>query len=154
LANLVKKISSKFDKYFTKNNNYNMYKPALSCAIIFGALAVIIGAFGAHSLKNILSPEQLLSFETGVRYQFYHCFALLFTGIVSVNFPSKYLRLATISFSTGIILFSGSIYALNILKSQGQVGISGLGILTPIGGVFLIIAWVMLFCSIHAKKRG
>ncbi len=129
-----------------------MYKPALLSAIIFGALAVTIGAFGAHKLKEIFTPEQLSSFEIGVRYQFYHCFALLFTGLVASHFPSKYIAYATILFSVGIILFSGSIYALNILKTQGAVGLSGIGILTPIGGLMLIAAWICLFLSIPVKK--
>jgi uncharacterized membrane protein YgdD (TMEM256/DUF423 family) len=129
-----------------------MYKPALYSAIAFGALAVMIGAFGAHKLKEIFTPEQLNSFEIGVRYQFYHCFALLFTGVVGISFPSKFLKPATICFSLGIILFSGSIYALNILKAQSTLGLSGIGILTPIGGLLLIIAWVFLFLSIQSKK--
>ncbi len=131
-----------------------MYKPALQASIIFGALAVIFGAFGAHYLKQIFSPEQLTSFETGVKYQFYHCFALFFTGILSIHFPGKYIKWATQLFSLGIVLFSGSIYLLNFLKSKDIIGIKGLGIITPIGGVCLILAWCFLFLSINGKNRG
>jgi uncharacterized membrane protein YgdD (TMEM256/DUF423 family) len=130
----------------------SIYKPALYTAIIFGALAVVIGAFGAHKLKEIFTAEQLTSFEVGVRYQFYHCFALLFAGVVGIHFSRQLVRLATLFFSTGIILFSGSIYILNILKSNGTIGISGIGILTPIGGIFLIMAWVCLFLAVKSHK--
>lgn len=129
-----------------------MHKPALTAGALFAALAVILGAFGAHALKAILEPEQLQTFETGVKYEFYHSFALLATGIIYASFPTKMVKWAATCFIIGIILFSGSIYALVMLKAQGQVGLGGLGILTPIGGLFLIVGWLLLFMGIIKKN--
>ena len=86
-----------------------MYKQAIAAGAFFAALSVILGAFGAHALKALLPPEQLMVFETGVRYQFYHSFALLITGIIFSSFPSKNLKLASTFFIIGLILFSGSL---------------------------------------------
>lgn len=129
-----------------------MYKPALTAGTIFAALAVVLGAFGAHALKAILTPELLNVFETGVKYQFYHSFALLITGIVFGSFPFKQVKLASTFFITGIVLFSGSLYALTMLKMNGQVGLGGIGILTPIGGLFFVAGWLMLLLGILRKK--
>jgi uncharacterized membrane protein YgdD (TMEM256/DUF423 family) len=128
-----------------------MYKPALILGSLFAMLSVVFGAFGAHYLKTIFTPELLSSFETGVKYQMYHSLALLFTGIISMNIHQK-AKLITILFTTGIILFSGSIYALCILKSNLQIGLGGLGILTPIGGLFFIMGWGLLALNISKSK--
>ena len=128
-----------------------MYKPALITGALFAALAVILGAFGAHALKAILPPDQLLVFETGVRYQFYHSFALLITGIVYSSFPFKPIRLASSFFTTGIILFSGSLYAMTLLNASGM-SLGAIGVITPIGGLFFIAGWVLLFLGIIKKK--
>ncbi len=128
-----------------------MYKPALILGSLFAMLSVVFGAFGAHYLKTIFTPELLSSFETGVKYQMYHSLALLFTGIISMNIHQK-AKLITILFTTGIILFSGSIYALCILKSNLQIGLGGLGILTPIGGLFFIMGWGLLALNIAKSK--
>ena len=117
-----------------------LYRPALLWGSVFAALAVMLGAFGAHALKQILSPDQLLTFETGVRYQFYHSFALLVVGVLHAFRPAKSLRIATLLFVLGIVLFSGSIYLLIFLKNQG-VGLGPVGIITPIGGLLFIAAW-------------
>ena len=132
--------------------NKTIYKPALHAAIIFAGLCVIIGAMGAHKLKDILSEELLSIYETGVRYQFYHSLALAFTGMVYYAFPSVWVRRATWAFITGIILFSGSIYLLVYLKQTQNMGLSKVGILTPIGGLFLIAGWALLLIGIN--KRG
>jgi len=128
-----------------------MYKPALVAGALFAALAVIFGAFGAHALKAILPPDQLLVFETGVRYQFYHSFALLITGILYASFPFKPIRLAYSFFITGIVLFSGSLYAMTLLSTSGT-SLGPIGIVTPIGGLFFIAGWIMLFLGIIKKK--
>jgi uncharacterized membrane protein YgdD (TMEM256/DUF423 family) len=122
-------------------------KPALIAGSIFAMLSVIIGAFGAHYLKTIFSPETLISFETGVRYQFYHSVALLFLGLYAKENP-PYLKLIFACFVGGILLFSGSIYLLCLLKSTMSIGLGGLGILTPLGGLLFIAAWAMLIVSI------
>lgn len=129
-----------------------MHKPALTTGILFAALAVILGAFGAHALKQILTDVQLQTFETGVRYQFYHSFALLAAGILFGSFPNKPVKLAATFFIIGILLFSGSLYALTLLKMNGLVGLGGLGILTPVGGLFFIAGWLSLWLGIAKKK--
>lgn len=129
-----------------------MYRKALVAGSVFAALAVILGAFGAHALKQMLEPDQLLTFETGVKYQFYHSFALLATGIIYASFPFKQVKLASTFFITGILLFSGSLYAITLLKMNGQVGLGGVGIITPIGGLFFIAGWLLLTMGILKKN--
>jgi uncharacterized membrane protein YgdD (TMEM256/DUF423 family) len=129
-----------------------MYRKALVAGSVFAALAVILGAFGAHALKQVLEPDQLQTFETGVKYQFYHSFALLATGIIYASFPFKQVKLASTFFITGILLFSGSLYALTLLKMNGQVGLGGVGIITPIGGLFFIAGWLLLTMGILKKN--
>lgn len=112
----------------------------LSAGALLGLLAVIIGAFGAHGLEGILSEHALKSYQTGVKYHFYHVTALLCVGILCSKQPStsRFLKLSGIGFIVGILLFSGSLYLLAI------TGISKLGIITPFGGLALIFGWVML----------
>jgi len=121
-----------------------MHKPYLITASVFAALAVILGAFGAHALKQIVPPETVTTFETGVRYQFYHSFALLATGILFDKGKKSWMKFAGISFIVGILLFSGSLYLLTILKATESVGLSKLGIITPFGGLFFIAGWIAL----------
>ncbi len=128
-----------------------MHKPALALGAIFAALAVVLGAFGAHALKAIMPPDQITIFETGVRYQMYHSFALLFAGVIHFAYPVKLLRTASIMFTTGILLFSGSLYAMAMLSIKG-VGIGPVGIITPIGGLFFIIGWLFLLLGILKKS--
>lgn len=130
-----------------------MYKPALISACIFAILAVVIGAFGAHKLKTIMSPELLESFETGVRYQFYHVFALALAGVLFMAFPSPKIVYATWFFNLGIILFSGSIYLLTIMKSTQDIGLGKFGLVTPIGGLLFIIGWITLLLALFEKKQ-
>lgn len=129
-----------------------MYKSSLISGSVCACLAVILGAFGAHALKAVLEPDQLMIFEAGVRYQFYHSFALILTGIIYSSFPFRQIRSAHLFFLLGIILFSGSLYAMTLLKANGQVGLGGIGIITPIGGLLFILGWVMLIWGILKKK--
>ncbi len=117
-------------------------------------MGVILGAFGAHALRPHLSPEGLATFETGVRYQLYHALALLIVGLVHAHAPGRLLRLATTAFALGTVLFSGSIYALVLLKTQGGVGLPGLGILTPIGGTALIAGWLLFLTAVGKRSLG
>lgn len=128
-----------------------MYKPSLTAGTLFAALAVILGAFGAHALKAKLAPDQLAVFETGVRYQFYHSFALIITGILYSSFPFKAVKLATGMFIAGIALFSGSLYAMSLLSMNGM-SIGPAGIITPIGGLFFILGWALLFSAVIKKR--
>jgi len=111
---------------------------------ISGMLAVALGAFGAHILKKMITPDMLEVYKTGVQYHFYHTFALLGTGILLHLQPSKSLKTAAYLFMAGIVLFSGSLYALAITD------IKVLGIITPFGGVAWLIAWLLL--AIHFGK--
>ena len=131
-----------------------MYRTAVVTGAIFAGTAVILGAFGAHALKGILDATQLVSYETGVRYQFYHSLALLITGIAYAWQPAKMFKWATFSFITGILMFSGSLYLLTFLKISGQVGLKGLGIITPIGGIFFILGWIFLVAGALKRKQA
>lgn len=113
----------------------------LISGVIFGMLAVIFGAFGAHALKKILNNDQLKSFETGVKYQMYHAIVLLFIG----NHFTEPNQLMGWSFIIGIILFSFSIYGLVLSDAKGKK-MKFLGPITPLGGLLLIIGWgILLF---------
>ncbi|NLR81317.1 uncharacterized membrane protein YgdD (TMEM256/DUF423 family) [Chitinophaga polysaccharea] len=129
-----------------------MHKSFLVWAAVLGALAVILGAFGAHKLKELVPPETVSTFQTGVTYQFYHVFALLATGILFAQLPGGQLEWAGRCFIIGILLFSGSLYLLTVLKMTGNVGLKGIGILTPIGGVFFIAGWICLLSGILKLK--
>jgi uncharacterized membrane protein YgdD (TMEM256/DUF423 family) len=121
-----------------------MLKSYLITASLLAALAVILGAFGAHGLKLIVPPETVTTFETGVRYHFYHSFALLATGILFDKGRKSWMKFAGISFVLGILLFSGSLYLLTIIKATDTVGLSKLGIITPFGGLFFVAGWIAL----------
>jgi len=115
-------------------------------ASLAGFLGVAAGAFGAHGLRNRLSAEMLAVFETAVRYQMYHAFALLITAVVMGRVgDARLLSIAGWSFITGIVLFSGSLYALALS------GVSGLGAITPIGGLAFLLGWASL--AIFAAAR-
>ena len=127
-----------------------MRKKILITGAILGCLAVILGAFAAHGLKKVLSADQLLSFETGVRYQMYHAFLLLFVGI-STFISQKMQRLIYVFVIWGIVLFSGSIYLLTT-KDVTSIDISSVGFITPIGGTLLILGWATLIINFFKLK--
>ena len=115
------------------------HKGILITGSLLGALGVMIGAFGAHGLADLLEANNRLdTFETAVKYHMYHALALLLTGILFFNIPAKPLRLAGLFFTIGILIFSGSLYILCLTN------ISWLGAITPIGGLFLIAGWLSL----------
>jgi uncharacterized membrane protein YgdD (TMEM256/DUF423 family) len=87
-----------------------------------------------------------------VQYQFYHALALLITGIIYDRYPNKLIKRAATCFIAGIILFSGSLYLLTLLKATATVGLNGIGIVTPFGGLFFIAGWLLLFAGIYQKK--
>ncbi len=112
----------------------------LRLAALFGALAVMIGAFGAHGLKDTLERTGKRDvFETGVHYHFFHVAALLAVGLLARSGGSGLLNGAGIAFTFGIVVFSGTLYVI------GVGGPSWLGAITPIGGVALIVGWALLF---------
>jgi uncharacterized membrane protein YgdD (TMEM256/DUF423 family) len=130
-----------------------MHKGFLRTAAILGLLAVTLGAFGAHGLKQIVPPEAIATFETGVRYQFYHALALLAAGMLFERFPLRSIRYAGICFITGIVLFSGSLYALTLLQATNTVGLRGIGAITPFGGLFFIAGWLCIFLGVRAAPQ-
>jgi uncharacterized membrane protein YgdD (TMEM256/DUF423 family) len=128
-----------------------MYKKAIVAGTLFAAAAVMLGAFGAHGLKQLVTPDRLQVFETGVRYHFYHSIALILAGILYSQFRHKSLLLASVFFVIGILLFSGSLYAIVYTGILGT-SIGPLGILTPIGGVFFILGWIWLAMGVAKSK--
>jgi uncharacterized membrane protein YgdD (TMEM256/DUF423 family) len=110
----------------------------LTTGAISGALAVLLGAFGAHLLKQLISPDMLEVYQTGIHYQFYHTFALLGAGILMNFKPTKTLKWSGYLFIAGITIFSGFLYLLAI------TGIKELGMIVPIGGLTLVAAWICL----------
>jgi uncharacterized membrane protein YgdD (TMEM256/DUF423 family) len=127
-----------------------MNKKIISAATILGGLAIVLGAFGAHALKKILSPEQLLTFETGVRYQMYHALFLLLVAILT-TLSDKTKKIILTLVLSGITLFSGSIYLL-ATNDATTINFNVIGFLTPIGGLLLIAAWSVLFFQNFKKK--
>jgi uncharacterized membrane protein YgdD (TMEM256/DUF423 family) len=113
-----------------------MQRTFLLLASVFGFFGVALGAFGAHGLKKILSPEMLLVFETGVRYQMYHTFAILVVALFVDRYPA--LKYSGRLFGAGIVLFSGSLYVLAL------TGIPMFGAVTPFGGICFLAGWVIL----------
>ncbi|MBT6808328.1 MAG: DUF423 domain-containing protein [Flavobacteriales bacterium] len=118
----------------------------IKISIIFCVTSVILGAFGAHSLKNLLSIEQLSSFQTGIRYQMFHGLAILILSLNHDKFTSK-LKISLNLMSLGIIFFSFSIYLLS-LQNTFNLNLNSLGPITPLGGVFLITSWVLLLFNV------
>lgn len=116
----------------------------------YGMLSVILGAFGAHALKKILSVERLESFETGVRYQMYAAFFLLIIGYI-LKFETPSEKWTSILMIAGTMLFSFSIYFLSLQDYLG-VNLKFLGPITPLGGLFMILSWGMLILY-FAKNR-
>ena len=121
-----------------------MNRRIILTASFFGAVAVILGAFGAHGLKNVLSADALAIWTKGIEYQFYHTFALLFLSTFN-RFRTKLVDISYFCFTTGIVLFSGSLYLL-ATREITQLGFVNLvGPVTPLGGLLLVAGWVFLF---------
>lgn len=125
-----------------------MHKTFLQLASVLGGLAVALGAFGAHALKRHVSDATAGIFETAVRYQFYHVFALALVAILYRDFTNKYMTWAGNSFIAGIILFSGSLYLLTYIKGTEKQGLDWVGIVTPFGGLAFILGWVFMLIGL------
>lgn len=128
-----------------------MERKIISSASILGITAIILGAFGAHALKNELTEEALVTFETGVKYQMYHALFLLFLGttaLVSDVVKKKVFQLVVV----GVVFFSGSIYVLATRTITG-IDFRPLGIVTPIGGTLLILGWTALLWNLTLRKK-
>lgn len=117
-------------------------------ASLFALSAVILGAFGAHALKEILTTDQLMSFETAVRYQMYHAIVLLFVAIFD-GFSIKQKQLINSLFYLGIVLFSGSIYLIQLTSISAK----SIWFVTPLGGLFLIGGWLTMIILFLKKMK-
>ncbi|MFH4963501.1 DUF423 domain-containing protein [Gaetbulibacter sp. M235] len=127
-----------------------MNKTILISASLLGVTGIILGAFAAHGLKQLISIESVQTFETGVRYQMYHALFLLFVG--STSYVSNKSKKAIYYFTViGWLFFSGSIYGLatNLLTN---FDFKTIAFITPIGGLFLIISWILLFVNFVKKQ--
>ena len=127
-----------------------MDKKIISTGAVLGMIAIILGAFGAHALKKVLSMEELSTFETGVRYQMYHAFFLLFIGMIN-DLSQKAKKIIYNLVLFGVLLFSGSIYVL-ATNSITSFDFKIIGFITPIGGLLLIMAWGILLFHTLMKK--
>lgn len=129
-----------------------MGKQIIALGSLFGVLAVIIGAFGAHGLDGKISPDQIGTFETGVQYHFYHTFGILICGVLMYRQNNPLIKRAAYFMSVGILFFSFSLYLLacrNLLQIEHW---SWLGPITPIGGVFFILGWATLgYAALKSK---
>lgn len=121
-----------------------MAKIFLMLAVGNGLLAVMLGAFGAHALKNRLSSDLLVVYNTAVQYHFYHVFALALAALLLMQWPnSMALKISVCLFMAGLVLFSGSLYSLALS------GVRLLGAITPLGGLAFIGGWLMLLVGIY-----
>ena len=121
-----------------------MRKTFLRIGALVAMAAVILGAFGAHSLEEVIEPERLATYDIGVRYQFYHAFALIATGVLLYFGKKNFLQYAGWLFAAGIVLFSGSLYLLS-LQDVIDIPTAILGPITPIGGLLFIAGWILFF---------
>ena len=121
-----------------------MARKLLILAALFGMLGVILGAFGAHGLKNSISESMMANYQTGVQYHLIHTLALLGTALASARLRKNTVVLAGWFFAGGIVIFSGSLYLMAITDMRW------LGAVTPIGGVCLIIGWLLLLIGAWA----
>ena len=123
------------------SENARMDRLFFSIGCVFGFLGVALGAFAAHALKARIAPEQLATFEVGVRYQLIHALALLAVAWACTRWPGKRVIASGWQFIVGTLLFSGSLYALSL------TGVRALGMVTPIGGLALLAGWLCLLSA-------
>jgi len=122
-------------------------KRSLLLGTLLLATAVLIGAFGAHGLKSIVTPEKLVTFETGVRYHFYHGIALILLGLFHQMYPTSKITIPASAFLVGILLFSFNcyFYVLTDIKTFAMI--------VPVGGVLFVIGWAMFFFNVLTMKE-
>lgn len=130
-----------------------MSRNILIKAGILGMIAVLGGAFGAHALKEVLSPEHLASFNTGVRYQMIHAVVLIGLFLLGTKFEMKQFRIAAQLIFWGVILFSGSIYLLTLKNIIGVEALKFAGPITPIGGLLIITGWFFIVLGAMKVKK-
>lgn len=131
-----------------EHNNTIQYRATLIFAAVSGMIAVMLGAFGAHALKEqLVSTGRLDTYNLAVTYQFYHSLALLLAGVIAQYGRTKQLSIAVVSFKAGILIFSGSLYVLAFFDLPTA------GAITPFGGVGLIAGWLFLALHLYKNKR-
>lgn len=130
-----------------KNKNW------LVAATLLAGLAVILGAFGAHGLKTLVSPLQIETFKTGVQYHFYHALAMAVAVLISQFIDNKSIQRSFSLFAIGILCFSGSLYGFTFAEVIGTEGVRWLGIVTPTGGIFFILGWINLAVGVYQVKK-
>jgi len=128
-----------------------MNKKILVIGAFLGVIGIILGAFASHGLKGLISVEALQSFETGVRYQMYHAFLLLLLGSTSI-LNEKLKKTVYFLIVIGVLLFSGSIYGLST-NELTALNFKNIALVTPLGGLLLIIAWVLMLIN-FLKMKG
>ncbi len=124
---------------------------SIKVGAIIASISIMMGAFGAHLLKDKLSEKALALYETGVRYQLYHAFALIIVGILFEFNPNKQLKTASTLFLLGILFFSGSLYILSYKLNYNLEGLKWVGPITPLGGLCFIIGWLLIAFSYKKK---
>jgi uncharacterized membrane protein YgdD (TMEM256/DUF423 family) len=129
-----------------------MQKTFLIIGIVLAGLAVVLGAFGAHGLKKIATPEIVNSYQTGVQYQMYHALALLLLALLLYRMSGSIFHYSGFLFIGGTICFSGSIYLITSLKTMDRAIPKLIGILTPLGGLLFIVGWVLLLVGVIKDK--
>jgi uncharacterized membrane protein YgdD (TMEM256/DUF423 family) len=129
-----------------------MHKRFLLVGALSGAIAVSLGAFGAHGLKQIVSATDVAVFQTGVQYQMYHTLALMLLAIVYERLPSKWITTSACLFAFGVLFFSGSLYLITALKATGATVPVLVGAITPLGGLCFISGWLCFFIGVIRKN--
>lgn len=118
-----------------------------------GILAVVLGAFGAHALRDNIDEKMMHAYETGIQYHFYHLFAMIFC-VLYMQFNQNFtLQKSFYLFLAGIVCFSGSLYGMAFASSSGT-SMKFLGPITPLGGVLFILAWAYMFWSVYKTSKS
>jgi len=129
------------------------YHQLLRGSAFLGAITVALGAYSAHGLKSKVGAPFVEIFQTGVQYQFYHVFALLIASYLYGKYNNNKIYAAIVLFFVGILLFSGSLYALTFAAAYNVQSFGWLGPVTPVGGLALMVGWVMLGLGISSSSR-
>jgi uncharacterized membrane protein YgdD (TMEM256/DUF423 family) len=129
-----------------------MHRILFKTAAFLASLSVILGAFGAHALTDFVSPEDLNSAKTGINYQMFHSIAIFIAGMIYRHYPNKKILWASYFFVIGIILFSGSLYAIVLMKAADVPINSVIAMLTPLGGISFVVGWLCIFMGIPSDE--
>ena len=128
-----------------------MHKTFLLLGAIFGGIAVVLGAFGAHGLKKIAPADVVSIYQTGVQYQMYHGLALILAAIIYDRLSNRWIKWTGSLFALGILFFSGSLYLITALKAEEKSVPALIGAITPIGGFLFILGWLSLLIGVLKK---